>query len=275
MAANEMTNPSLKDRIIVIKGAGELSTGVACRLYRANFRRILMLETPAPLAVRRRVSFCEAIHEQTMMVEGIEAVRIGKGPGLFTAWKNGKIAVRVDPEAESLHHDKPDVFIDATLAKRNLGTCITDAPLVIALGPGFVAGKDAHVVVETNRGHDLGRLILNGAAEANTGDPGNIGGYTKERVLRSSANGIFVAEKQIGDSVTKGDLIGQVGNASVIAPLDGMLRGLIRPDSSVTTGLKIGDVDPRNEVSYCDTISEKARALGGAVLEGILAHYNR
>ena len=275
MAANEMTTPSLKDRIIVIKGAGELATGVACRLYHANFRRILMLETSAPLAVRRQVSFCEAIHEQTMMVEGIEAVRIDKGTGLFTAWRNGKIAVRVDPKAESLYHDKPDVFIDATLAKRNLGTCITDAPLVIALGPGFVADKDAHVVIETNRGHDLGRLILAGAAEANTGDPGNIGGYTKERVIRSPADGVFTVEKKIGDSVTKGDLIGRVGSTAVIAPLDGMLRGLIRPDSSVTTGLKIGDIDPRNEVSYCDTISEKARALGGAVLEAILSYYNR
>ncbi len=275
MAANEMIPPSLKDRIIVIKGAGELATGVACRLYRANFRRILMLETPNPLAVRRRVSFCEAIHEQTMTVEGIEAIRIDKGTGLFAAWGNGKIAVRVDPEAESIHHDKPDVFIDATLAKRNLGTGITDASLVIALGPGFVAGKDSHVVIETNRGHDLGRLILTGAAEANTGDPGNIGGYTKERVIRSPADGVFTVEKQIGDSVTKGDLIGRVGNTTVIAPLDGMLRGLIRPDSTVATGLKIGDIDPRGDASYCDTISEKARAIGGAVLEAILAHYNR
>jgi xanthine dehydrogenase accessory factor len=274
-----MTNSLLKDRIIVIKGAGELATGVACRLYRANFRRILMLEIPSPLAVRRRVSFCEAIHEQTMMVEGIEAVRIDevkfdKESELLSAWETGKIAVSVDPKAESINHNKPDVFIDATLAKRNLGTGITDAPLVIALGPGFVAGKDAHVVVETNRGHDLGRLIRTGAAEANTGDPGNIGGYTKERVIRSPADGIFIAEKQIGDSVTKGDLIGRVGNTSVIAPLDGMLRGLIRPEISVTIGLKIGDVDPRNVVSYCDTISEKVRALGGAILETILAHYN-
>ncbi len=274
MAANEMTTPLLKDRTIIIKGAGELATGVACRLYRANFRRILMLEITAPLAVRRRVSFCETIHDKNMMVEGIEAVRVNKDSELLEAWKNGKIAVRVDPKAESLHHDKPAVFIDATLAKRNLGTCISDAPLVIALGPGFVAGKDADVVVETNRGHDLGRLILAGAAEANTGDPGNIGGYTKERIIRSPANGIFIAEKQIGDAVTKGDLIGRVGRTAVIAPLDGMLRGLIRPEISVTTGLKIGDVDPRNEVSYCDTISEKARALGGAVLEAILARYN-
>jgi xanthine dehydrogenase accessory factor len=275
MGANEMRNTSLKDRIIVIKGAGEMATGVACRLYRANLRRILMLETPAPLAVRRLVSFCESIHDQRMTVEGIKAVRIDSESELFAAWDNGMIAVRVDPKAECISQNKPDVFIDATLAKRNLGTCTTDAPLVIALGPGFVAGKDAHTVVETNRGHDLGRLIITGAAEANTGIPGNIGGYTKERVVRSPADGIFTAEKQIGDSVSKGDLIGRVGSTAVIAPLDGMLRGLIRPDTYVAIGLKIGDVDPRNDVNYCDTVSEKARALGGAVLEAILAHYNR
>ncbi len=274
MNANKMTKPSLKDRIIVIKGAGEMATGVACRLHRANFKRILMLEVPAPLAVRRRVSFCEAVHEQSMTVEGIEAVKVDNQSDLLATWKSGKIAVRVDPKADGISQDKPDVLIDATIAKRNLGTGITDASLVIALGPGFVAGIDAHVVVETNRGHNLGRLIRSGPAEANTGNPGNIGGYTTERVLRSPANGTFVSERQIGDSVIKGDVIGRVGNDSVIAPIDGMLRGLIRPDISVTSGLKVGDVDPRNDVNYCDTISEKARALGGAVLEAILAHYN-
>lgn len=275
MGANNMTIPSLKNRIIVIKGAGEMATGVACRLYLANFRRIIMFETPAPLAVRRRVSFCEAIHEQATKVEGITAVKIDNESDLLATWEYGKIAVRVDPKAESLSKYKPDVLIDATIAKRNLGTNITDASLVIALGPGFIAGKDAHTVIETNRGHNLGRLISTGAAEPNTGNPGDIGGYTTERVLRSPANGIFVAEKKIGDSVGKGDLIGRVDNDTVIAPIDGMLRGLIRPDTYVTTGLKIGDVDPRNNASYCDTISEKARALGGAVLEAILAKYNR
>ena len=264
----------LKDRVIIIKGAGEQATGIACRLYRANFRRILMLETPSPLAVRRQVSFCEAVHNSSMIVEGIEAVRIDDDLERHAVWAAGKIAVRVDPHGECLSSCKPDLFIDATLAKRNLGTAITDAPLVIALGPGFTAGTDCHVVIETNRGHNLGRLIYTGMAEANTGIPGDIAGYTKERVLRAPADGVFTTEKQIGDLVREGEVIGMVGTTEVASQLDGILRGLIRPGSAVRKGLKIGDVDPRGKVSYCDTISEKARALGGAVQEAILSVYN-
>ncbi len=265
---------ALKDRLILIRGAGEMATGVACRLYRANFRRILMLETPAPLAVRRRVSFCEAVHEQTTAVEGIAAVRIDQETELWCAWAAGRIAVQVDPEGKSVHQLRPDVLIDATLAKRNLGLSIADAPLVIALGPGFTAGSDCHVVIETNRGHDLGRLITAGTAEANTGIPGTIAGYTAERVLRAPAAGLFETGKQIGELVRKGEVVGRVGTAEVTAQLDGVLRGLIRPGIAVTRGLKIGDVDPRGKGDYCDTISEKARALGGAALEAILAVYN-
>ncbi|MEI6824622.1 MAG: selenium-dependent molybdenum cofactor biosynthesis protein YqeB [Desulfuromonadales bacterium] len=264
----------LKDRVIIIKGAGEQATGIACRLYRANFRRILMLEIPTPLAVRRQVSFCEAVYDSSMVVEGIEAVRIGDDLERHSAWAAGKIAVRVDPLGESTARCRPDLFIDATLAKRNLGTSMADAPLVIALGPGFTAGTDCHVVIETNRGHDLGRLITIGMAAANTGIPGDIAGYTKERVLRAPVDGIFTTEKQIGDLVRTGEIIGIAGNAEVAAQIDGILRGLIRPGSAVRKGLKIGDVDPRGETGYCTTISEKARALGGAVLEAILAAYN-
>ena len=265
----------LRELVIIIKGAGEQASGVACRLYRSNFRHILMLETPSPLAVRRQVSFCEAIHESCMTVEGIEAVRIDGVAELSSAWSAGKIAVTVDPEGESVIRCKPDVYIDATLAKRNLGISISDAPLVIALGPGFSAGTDCHVVIETNRGHDLGRVITSGMAAANTGIPGNIASYTKERVLRAPADGLFVSDRRIGDSVRKGDIIGQVGSAAINSQLDGVLRGLIRPGSMVIKGLKIGDVDPRGEAGYCDTISEKARSLGGAVLEAVLAAYNK
>ena len=269
-----MREKPLKDHIIVIKGAGEMATGVACRLYRANFKRILMLEIPCPLAVRRQVSFCEAVHEGIMRVEGIEAVRIQEESELSEAWESARIAVRVDPKAKSLGRTRPDVLIDAILAKRNLGTSRTDAPLVIALGPGFVAGKDCHLVVETNRGHHLGRLIVAGEAEANTGIPGEIGGYTLQRVLRSPKDGLFTAEKQIGDPVCKGEVIGRVGTTGVTVPIDGILRGLIRHDSFVTAGLKLGDIDPRGNAGYCNTVSEKARALGGAVLEGVLASCN-
>jgi xanthine dehydrogenase accessory factor len=266
---------ALKDRVILIKGAGEMATGVACRLFGSNLRRILLLETAAPLAVRRRVSFCEAVHEGSQKVEGIEAVLISKEAERLNAWEKGKVAVLVDPQGASVSSLKPDILIDATLAKRNLGLSIDDASLVIALGPGFEAGKDCHVVVETNRGHDLGRLLNSGRAEANTGIPGTIGGYTKERVLRSPENGLFATERVIGDEVRTGEVVGRVGNAEVLTPINGVLRGLIRPGSSVQKGLKIGDIDPRGEGVYCDTISEKARSLGGAVLEAILAAYNK
>ena len=252
-----------------------MATGVAERLYRSNFRQILMLETPAPLAVRRRVSFCEAIHDKTKIVEGIEAVEVCNGSEIRDAWLRRRVAVRVDPAWESLHEFKPDVVIDAILAKRNLGTCITDAPLVLGMGPGFVAGQDCHMVVETNRGHNLGRLIAHGTAEPNTGIPGNIGGFTKERVLRAPSAGLFVTDKKLGDAVSKGEVIGRVGNAAVIAPIEGILRGLIRPNFPVKEGLKIGDIDPRGNGDYCDTISDKARTLGGAILVAVLAAYNR
>ena len=261
----------LQERIIIMKGAGEMATGVACRLFRSGFRRILMLETPAPLAVRREVSFCEAVHDGLMSVEGITAVRINDGAECAKVWDNGMIAVKVDPQGETVHRIQPDIFIDATIAKRNLGTAITDAPLVVALGPGFTAGTDCHVVVETNRGHNLGRLITEGQAEPNTGIPGDIAGFTRERVLRAPADGQFTSEKQIGDPVVKGAVIGQVGARTITATIDGILRGLIRPGSRVKTGLKIGDIDPRGDASYCHTISEKARSLGGSVLEAILA----
>lgn len=265
---------ALKGRIILIRGAGEMATGVACILYRANFRRILMLEVPSPLAIRRRVSFCEAIHEKATFVEGIEAVQVFGGSELEQVWAEEKIAVAVDPGGESICFYRPDLLVDATLAKRNLGISMADAPLVVALGPGFTAGRDCHVVVETNRGHDLGRLIRVGSAEADTGIPGDISGYRAERVLRAPAAGIFHAVRKIGDSVRAGDLVGTIGTAEVVAPIAGVLRGLIRPDSRVSAGLKIGDVDPRGEVGYCDTLSEKARTLGGSVLEAMLSAYN-
>lgn len=265
----------LRERLVLVKGAGEMASGVACRLFGANLRRILMLETESPLAVRRQVSFCEAVHEGVQQVEGITAVRAAGADEVFAAWAAGRIAVMVDPRGESVRAFQPDVLIDATLAKRNLGLAVQDAGLVIALGPGFQAGRDCHVVIETNRGHDLGRLLRSGAAEPNTGIPGAIGGYTRERVLRSPEDGLFVAQLSIGDPVRAGDLVGRVGDAAVTAPIDGVLRGLIRPGCQVRKGLKIGDIDPRGERSYCATISEKARAIGGSVLEAILAAYNR
>lgn len=249
-----------------------MSSGIASRLFHANLRRILMLETAAPLAIRRLVSFSEAVHDGTMTVEGIEAVRVFGREEVLDAWRAGRIPVRVDPEWESIGDFKPGVVIDAILAKRNLGTSIRDGSLVIALGPGFSAGKDCHAVVETNPGHNHGRLIYRGGAERNTGVPGAVGGLTCERILRSPSEGRFIPEKRIGDAVRKGELIGRVGGEQVVAEIEGVLRGLIRPEFRVSRGLKIGDIDPGGDADRCHTISDKARALGGAVLEAILSH---
>jgi xanthine dehydrogenase accessory factor len=176
---------------------------------------------------------------------------------------------------ERLRGAAPDVLVDAILAKRNTGTRIEDAPLVIALGPGFNAGVDCHLVIETNRGHDLGRIIAEGSAAPNTGVPGDIAGYAAERVLRAPAAGVFVSSLDIGDTVRKGEVVGRVGEAPVTAAIGGVLRGLIAPRTAVEAGTKIGDVDPRGSIENCDTISDKARAIAGAVLEGILRRYNR
>ena len=270
-----MQKKALNDLFIIIRGAGEMATGVACMLYRANIRRILMLEKTAPLAVRRKVSFCEALYGKIIAVEGIEAVGVSGEADTILSWNAGRIAVRVDPTAESVRRYMPDVLIDATVGKINAGISLADAPFVIALGPGFVAGIDCHVVVETNRGHDLGRLITAGMATADTGIPGNVCGYTRERVLRAPTAGVFVSERCIGDRVRNGESVGRVDSAEVTVQIGGVLRGLIKSGSYVTSGLKIGDVDPRGEASYCDTTSEKARMLGGAVLEAVLTAYNR
>lgn len=251
-----------------------MASAVAWRLYMANIRRIFMLEVERPVAVRRLVSFCEAVHDGRQTVEDVTAVRADGVADIRAAWSHGEIAVIVDPGWSALAEIKPDVAVDAIIAKKNLGTTPGEAPLVIALGPGFFAGKDAHIVIETNRGHHLGRIITEGPAAPNTGIPGNIAGYTKERVLRAPADGRFDAQRTIGDPVKAGDIIGAVDGHEVPAPLDGVLRGLIRTGTPVTRGLKIGDVDPRGDVGYAPTISDKARAVAGSVLEAILRVYN-
>ena len=256
--------------IIGIKGAGEMASAVAWRLYMANLQKIFMMETRCPLAVRREVSFCEAIYEESKRVEGVEAVKAENVEAIKKVWDNGKIAVIIDPEWKTKEKVQPDVMVDAILAKKNLGTTIEEAPLVIGLGPGFDAGRDVHMVIETNRGHNLGIIITSGCAELNTGIPGNIGGYTAERVLRAPIDGVFQAIMAIGDLVKKGAVIGAVEGSEIHSKIDGVIRGLIRSNIRVKQGLKLGDIDPRGNVSYCYIISDKARAVGGAVLEAIL-----
>jgi xanthine dehydrogenase accessory factor len=259
---------------IIIKGAGDVATGIAHRLYMAGLRNILMLEIPAPLCVRRTVAFSEAVYEGRAEVEGVNAELIRDLSHLDEVWGQRSVAVIVDPEWKTISRVKPDVVVDAIMAKRSLGTNKDEAPLVIGVGPGFAAPDDVHVVVETKRGHDLGRTIYNGSAEPHTGIPGEVMGYAKERVLRSPTPGLIRHIKKIGNFVKKGEIILYVGEGPVYSPFDGMLRGLIR-EIEVTAGEKIGDVDPRGISEYCYTISDKARAIGGGVLEAILHEMGR
>jgi len=261
--------------IVLIRGAGEMASGVAHRLHRSHFK-VCMLEISHPLAVRREVSFCEAIYEGEKEVEGVGAKLISTAKEVQSVWEEGKIPLLIDPDGKKTRNFLgPDVVIDAIMAKKNLGTQTNNAPLVIGLGPGFAAGKDVHIVVETNRGHDLGRLILKGTAEPDTGLPGNIGGYTSERVLRTMKKGIFHPQKSIGDRVSKGTVVAVVDDFPVIAKISGMVRGLIREGVQVRKGMKVGDIDPRGKRESCFTISDKARAIGGGVLEAILYWFNK
>ena len=265
----------IKNLIVAIKGAGDLATGVAWRLYQSNIKKIFMMEIEKPLAVRRQVSFCEAIHDGNSIVEGVEAVKAEDAKEIFHAWENGVIPVVVDPKWQLINELAPNMVIDAIIAKKNLGTSRNEAPLTIGLGPGFEAGKDVHAVIETKRGHNLGRVILQGIPEPNTGVPGAIKGYSSERLLRAPCEGTFRSDVSIGTIVKRDDIIGRVNGDVVTARINGIIRGLIRSDTHVTHHLKIGDIDPRGDLSYCSRISEKARAIAGGVIEAMLRQYNQ
>lgn len=269
---NAEGSKDITEATVIIKGAGEMASGVAHRFFSAGMRHILMLEVANPLCVRRFVSFCEAVHDGNAEVENVRATRAAGPSDVAQIWRDGEIAVIVDPEWKSIRHFKPDILIDAIMAKRNLGTRKDEAGFVIGVGPDFVAPHDVHAVVESNRGHDLGRVIYNGSAEAYTGTPGDIKGLTKERVLRAPISGQVKHVHQLGDDVRSGDLILYVNDVPVYAPFDGILRGLIR-EMPVDRGEKVGDVDPRAKKEYCFTISEKARGIAGGVLEAVLHKY--
>jgi xanthine dehydrogenase accessory factor len=259
---------------ILIRGGGDLASGVAWRLHHCGFR-VLITEVPEPLSVRRKVSFCEAVFDGSAEVEGVKAVLVGSVREVPGPWERGEIPVLVDPECRTKEPLRPEALVDAIIAKKNLGTSVQDAPLVIALGPGFEVGKDAHFVVETNRGHRLGRLLTSGSAEPDTGVPGPVKGITSDRVLRAPAEGLWENVLDIGDLVSPGDLIGTVDGLPVKAVIGGVIRGLIHRGVQVREGLKIGDIDPRGNVADCFTISDKALAIAGGVLEGILRRYGR
>lgn len=255
---------------VLIKGAGDIATGIALRLWRARFA-VFMTEIPVPTTVRRTVSFSQAVFDGTATVEGVTAELAGSVDAAESIQASGRVPVLIDPTASCLGALRPEVVVDAILAKRNLGTTMTDAPVVIGVGPGFVAGVDCHVVIETQRGHDLGRVILQGSALPNTGIPGEIGGRSQQRVLRVPCEGVFRQVLPIGTLVRPGDVVGMVGDVPVRTEIEGTLRGVLAAGVLVHAGMKCGDVDPRCEERHCYTVSDKARAIGGGVLEAILA----
>ena len=254
--------------IAVVKGAGDLGTGVAYRLWRCGFR-VICTDLQQPLVIRRTVAFASAIYDGRITVEGVQCERVVYADEAIYLWQRNTLPVVVDPVGRVIESLQPEIVVDAILAKRNTGTTITTAACVVALGPGFVAGQDCHAVVETNRGHDLGRVIWQGGAEPNTDLPGKVGGEDSKRVVRAPRDGTFYGRKAIGDLVKAGEVIAQVSDEPVQATINGVLRGLIHDRLPVRQGLKIADIDPRNEPRYCFSISDKALAIAGGVLEAV------
>ena len=255
--------------LVMIKGAGDIASGIALRLWRAGIN-VVMTDLPKPSSIRRTVCFSEAVYRGETKVEEVRARLAADAADALRLLEEDILPVIVDPKAESAKELHPDVIVDAILAKENLGTAITDAPGVVGVGPGFTAGTDCHAVVETMRGHTLGRVIYSGSAIPNTNVPGLIGGFAGERVLRAPADGAFRSVRRIGDLVKAGDIAGYVSGEPMVCTIDGVLRGLIADGIPVRKGMKSGDVDPRGNVENCYTVSDKATAVGGGVLEAIL-----
>ena len=253
------------ENIVVIRGGGDLATGVIQKFYRSGFK-LLVLETQNPTAIRRSVSLCEAVYTGYTVVEDVSCTRIEALSELDECYAHNTVPILVDPGAESIMQIKPIAVIDAILAKRNLGTHKNMAPVTIALGPGFCAGEDVSAVIETMRGHDLGRLILKGCAHPNTGTPGEVGGKSVQRVIRTPAAGTIKHIRQIGDTVKAEEVLCEISGEKVTAPFTGLLRGLLREGLNAHKGMKIADIDPRLDVNW-RTISDKARCIGGAALE--------
>lgn len=257
---------------VLILGAGEHATGTAHRLFRSGFD-VAMTEVPEPLAVRRTVAFCSAVWDREVVVEGVTCKLWELDRQLPSPLDH--VALFVDSQASVLKSWQPDVLVDARLLKQPEATSISQAPLVVSLGPGALCGRDAHVVIETDRGHDLGRVITQGSAAPDTGIPGPIEGYSVQRLLRAPAPGLVKGVKAIGDLVNPGDIVAYVGDLPVRTSIAGVVRGLLRDGVMATANLKLGDVDPRGDISACHTLSDKTRTISGGVLEAILAHHAR
>lgn len=271
------------ETLIIVKGGGDLGTGVAWRLHKAGLP-IAITELAQPLVVRRTVAFASAVYDGEIAVEGVTAWRAETIQAARSLIDDEMIPVLVDPDCKARNELQPTILIDAIMAKKNTGTRKNDAPFVIALGPGFTPGVDCHCVIETQRGHTLGRVLWDRAAEENTGVPGEIGGKSSQRILRAPCDGVVTSRKKIGDAVRAGDVIAEI-NANeelndtrdamretrrVRAPFDGVLRGLVRDGLLVRAGMKIGDLDPRAKREHCFTISDKALAIGGGALEAVM-----
>jgi len=259
----------LEPYLILIRGAGEMASAVAVCLHSVGLR-VVLTEVERPLSIRRAVAFSDAVFDGSACGEGVPARRAGGPAAALDILAGGDIALLVDPEARCASELRPAALIDAILAKRNLGTHLGAAPIVIALGPGFCAGRDAHAVVETNRGHDLGHIIWQGPAQADTGVPGDVLGHGAARVLRAPAAGPIHWQARIGDCVAAGQTLGEVAGIPMLAPFAGVLRGAIREGLTVSAGLKVGDVDPRGDPRAAFTISDKARAIAGSTLLALL-----
>ena len=263
----------LSEILVVVKGGGELGSGVAHKLFRSGFK-VCILERERPTVERRMVSYASAIFFGEFEVEGVKAKRARDVDEAIEILESREaIPVLIDPEWSSLRRLKPMVVVDAIMAKRNLGTKIDEAPLVIGLGPGFRAGEDVHVVIETLRGHNLGRVIESGCAEKDTGEPEPIMGYTFERILYSPSDGVLKIVKGIGEFVREGETVCIVDGLNVAAKLSGIVRGLLMDGMRVRKGQKIGEIDPRGKREYVYTISDRARAVAGGVLEAILSRF--
>ncbi|MFZ5755100.1 MAG: selenium-dependent molybdenum cofactor biosynthesis protein YqeB [Bacillota bacterium] len=254
---------------VIIRGGGDLATGIAHRLFQSGFP-VVILEIPQPTVIRRTVAFAQSVYDGQTTIEGVTAVLVSTPGEALEKMTEGFIPVLIDPFGQHIPQLHPLALVDAIIAKRNLGTYRGQAPIVIGVGPGFAAGKDVDAVIETSRGHDLGRVIYQGEALPDTGIPGDIGGFTVERIIRAPGTGVFQGLVEIGSSVEKDQIIGEVHGSPVLAPITGIVRGIIAQGAHVKQGMKIGDVDPRGKKEYCYTISDKARAIGGGVLEAIL-----
>ncbi|MEW6717714.1 MAG: selenium-dependent molybdenum cofactor biosynthesis protein YqeB [Chloroflexota bacterium] len=256
--------------VVLLRGSGDLGSGVALRLHRAGLQ-VVITELPQPLVIRRLVSFAEAVYQGEFTVEGVRAKRVTAPEEVFPVLTAGEIPVLIDPQLRSLDKLKPSVLVDARMTKTSPDVGRRAAPLVIGLGPGFVAGENCHAVIETKRGHFLGRVYWQGTSQPNTGVPEAIAGHDADRVLRSPAEGQLIVHAQIGDILDAGDLIAEVGGKRLQAPFHGVLRGMLHAGVQVHKGMKIGDLDPRADPRYCTLVSDKALAIGGGVLEAILS----